>query len=442
MKILCPSPVTGLQKKKTDAPLRLMHYVVQQEVDEGVLLYNTLTCALALVTHEEAAHLTMVEELADHWFLVPEKHDDKRLCKLLKLGIRLQKQRPQGIRKYTILTTTGCNARCAYCFEQGTRPVHMTMETAEKVAQHIIAHRGEHEKVQIDWFGGEPLFNVKVMDRISQRLQENGVRFFSRITTNGLLFGEKMVEKAMQLWNVKRVQITIDGTEEKYNRIKAYVHPGTKNPYQRVMENTKRLLETNKIRVHIRIHPTQDNLTDIHRLTEELVEQFKGYDKLRIYFHPIFELFGPAAQKRTPEQRQAIYDEKRRLQKYVKDMGIGAKKRGVPKELLLNQCMVDSEDAIMILPDGNLGLCEHHLEDHFIGHIDNEEWDQEAMKQMREYCDEIPECDTCAYYPRCYRLKICNVLNICFKEWREDNIETIRQKMLAEYDIIKKEQKK
>lgn len=434
MEILIPSSITSLQKRKSDAPLRLMTYVVTQEVEEGVLLYNTLTCALARVSHEEAQHLTEVEGLADHWFLVPEDHDDKRFCKMLRIGARLQKKQPKGIKTYTILTTTGCNARCVYCYQQGTRPVHMTMETAEKVAQYIVEHRGEHEKVKIRWFGGEPLYNNKVMDRISLRLQEHGISFISHITTNGYLFGERMVEKAVTLWNVKKVQITIDGTEENYNSIKRYVHPGTNSPYQRVIENIKRLLETEKIRVHIRIHLNHDNLADVRQLTEELSTRFKGYDELRIYFQPIFELASPVAKVRTSVQRQALYDEKRRLQRYLLEKGIeNNKKQRVLKELSLNRCMVDSEEAIVIVPDGHLGLCEHYPEDHFFGHIDSDEWDQEALRQMREYCEEIPECDTCAYYPRCFRLKICAESQLCFKEWREDNIETIRQQMLNEY---------
>ena len=213
MKVLCPSLVVGLQKRDENTEYRLMHYVIRQEVEEGVLLYNTLTCAMVLVTHEEARNLSAVEGLIENRFLVPVGYDDKKFCKIVKYGAKLMQRRPKGIRKYTIVTTTGCNARCAYCFEKGTKPVNMTMETAEKVAQYILTHRGEHEEVQIDWFGGEPLYNFKVMDRICSRLLEHDVKFFSHITTNGYLFSEKIVEKAVQLWHLNRALITLDGTE-------------------------------------------------------------------------------------------------------------------------------------------------------------------------------------------------------------------------------------
>ena len=439
MKILVPSPIVGLQTKKEDTPYRLMHYVVQQEVEEGVLLYNTLTCAMALVTHEEAHHLTEMEDLIAHRFLVPVDHDDKKFCKIVKFGAKAILQRPKGIRSYTIVTTTGCNARCAYCFEQGVKPVHMTLEMAEKVSQYIITHRGEHEEVLISWFGGEPLYNFKVIDRICTRLKENNVKFSSKMTTNGYLFSDRMVEKACQLWNLIKVQITLDGTEENYNRIKAYVHTNGTNPYQRVMENINRLLDAKIPDIPIRIHLHSNNFADVWALTKECGERFQGYDNLRIYFRPLYEYFATDGEQ-ISLQRKAIYEEKIRLEKFAKEIGLRKVSPNERKDgISLFQCMVDSEDAVMILPDGHLGLCEHYLDSRFIGHIDSDEWDQEEIRKSREYYEEIPECDTCAFYPRCYRLKICENLSACFKEVREDSIASVRYKMLREYHELMKD---
>ena len=89
MKILCPSSHIGLQKKKEDTEYRLMHYVVKQEVEEGILLYNTLTCAMAFVTHDEAQHLPEVKGLIENWFLVPVGHNDKKFCNLVRYGSRM-----------------------------------------------------------------------------------------------------------------------------------------------------------------------------------------------------------------------------------------------------------------------------------------------------------------------------------------------------------------
>lgn len=437
MKILYPSPIIGLQKKKEGTAYRLMHYVVKQKVEEGVLLYNTLTLALALVTHEEAHNLMKVEGLIENWFLVPVTHNDKKFCKIIKYSYCLRQKRPKGIRKYTIVTTTGCNARCAYCFEKGTKPINMTMETAEKVAQYIITHRGEHEKVQIDWFGGEPLYNFKVMDRICTRLEEHNISFYSHITTNGFLFSDKMVEKAVNLWHLSSVLITIDGTEQNYNRIKAYIHRNESNPFQRVLTNIGMLLNA-CIKVQVRLHVSMDNVQDIQELMELIADRFKGTDLLSLQILYLFELFGPEARVLSSDERATLVHEIQRLRNYGYQLGISKPKK-LDQNLKQFRCMVDSEDALMIVPDGHLGLCEHHLEDRFFGHIDNDEWNQEVLKQSREYCEEIPECDTCTVYPMCYRLKICGIQDICFKENRESKISIIQEQMLSEYHKIMNE---
>lgn len=434
MKILCPSPVVGLQKKEEGKVYRLMHYVVKQDVEEGVLLYNTLTCALALVTHEEVQHLTEVEELISHYFLVPEDHDDKKFCKIVKYGAKLMHNRPNGIKTYTIVTTTGCNARCAYCFEKGTKPVNMTMETAEKVAQYIITHRGEHEEVKIRWFGGEPLYNFKVIDRICTRLIENEIKFFSHITTNGYFFSEKMVEKAINLWHLNQARITLDGTEQNYNRIKAYIHRNEKNPFQRVLSNIGILLNSG-IGIRLRLHVSIDNVQDIQKLMRLLADKFSGSNLLSLQFRHLFELFGPEAKILSSKERVTLVHEIQRLKTYGYQLGI-SKPEELNQKLKMFRCMVDSEDALMIVPDGHLGLCEHHLGNQFFGNIDSEEWDWETIKQSREYCDEIPDCNTCVLYPICYRLKICGINNLCFKEERDNNIISIQEQMQNKYSLL------
>lgn len=433
MKILYPSTVIGPQKKKADAAYRLMHYVVKQEVEEGVLLYNTLTCAMAIVTHEEAQHLTDVEGLIENWFLVPVEHDDKKFCKILKFqfGYKKKLQRPKGIGHYTIVTTTGCNARCAYCFEKGTKPVNMTSETAEKVAQYIINHRGEHEKVQISWFGGEPLYNFKVMDRISSHLTEQNIDYSSKMTTNGYLFNEKMVEKAVQMWHLKKAQVTLDGTEQNYNRIKAFVHRNESSPFQRVLNNIGLLLDAG-IKVSVRLHVSNDNVQDMEELTTLLAERFKDQSLFSIYFHRLFEQFGPEASSLSAEERAKLYQEIQRLEKFGYELGV-LKPKKINRNTKLSHCKVDNDESIMIVPDGHLGLCEQYVDSRFFGHIDSEEWNEEEIRQSREYREEIPACGTCALFPRCYRLKICEDHKICYKEEREYKIHIIQQQMQNEY---------
>ena len=135
MQIILPAAslveqVVGKQQHKEGQTYRLMAYVIQCPVCDGVLLYHTLTCCMVLLTNEEATHLSAQQELIDNWFLVPEGHNDRKLCEQIRKTAQLFKPSAKTITGYTILTTTGCNARCFYCYEKGTTPVTMTPETA------------------------------------------------------------------------------------------------------------------------------------------------------------------------------------------------------------------------------------------------------------------------------------------------------------------------
>ena len=212
MKIIIPTTstfeqVVGRQKRADGELYRLMTYVVQQPVADGMLLYNTLTCSLVLLTPDEAADIIAQGELIDRWFLVPQGHDDRKLCRQVRQMAVLLTPAPKVVTTYTILPTTGCNARCFYCYEQGTRPVTMTAETASQVVRYIVAHRG-NEEVTLRWFGGEPLVNVKAIDQICTELRAQGVPFTSSMVSNGYLFDADMVQRAKNLWQLQKVQIT------------------------------------------------------------------------------------------------------------------------------------------------------------------------------------------------------------------------------------------
>ena len=200
MQVIIPTPlqyeqIVGRQKRVDGERYRLMTYVVQQPVTDGLLLYNTLTCSMVQLQPDEAADLTAQRELIDRWFLVPQGHDDRKLCRQVRQMAALLKPAAKAITYYTIFPTTGCNARCFYCFEKGTKPVTMTSETASKVVRYIVAHRGS-ETVHISWFGGEPLVNAKAIDQICTELSQQSMPFRSDMISNGYLFDAEMAQRA------------------------------------------------------------------------------------------------------------------------------------------------------------------------------------------------------------------------------------------------------
>ena len=117
------------QKVMTGEQYRSMYYVVEQPVDEGLLLYHTMTKALLLLTPDEAETYkttpAALPQLIEQWFLVPESHDDRLLSRQIRNVAKTVAKPVTAITHYTIMTTTDCNARCFYCFEMGQPRIPM-----------------------------------------------------------------------------------------------------------------------------------------------------------------------------------------------------------------------------------------------------------------------------------------------------------------------------
>lgn len=431
MKVIIPTTplmeqIVGPQKRAEGQHYRLMTYVVQQPVADGVLLYNTLTCSLVLLTPDEAADMTAQPELIDRWFLVPQDHDDRKACREIRQLTALFMPTEEVITLYTILTTTGCNARCFYCFEKGTKSVSMTAETASKVVHYIMAHRGDKE-VSLKWFGGEPLVNAKVIDQICTELREQGVPFHSIMTSNGYLFDADKVQRAKDLWQLRRVQITLDGTEQTYNRVKAYVHQGV-NAFERVLQNIGMLIATG-IRVNIRLNVDKYNIKEMATLVELLHQRFGTNEHLTVYSHVVYG-------ERSPEDNAELFAQRMQLEQQIVQCGY-KRKQGLPKAIKTHYCGSDDDRSVLIAPNGHLGKCNHYIDCEFFGHIDSEERDEAILRKFKERQADIEACATCPYYPQCILLTMCEIDVGCTPEYQQEHLHDIKESMKYEYERYK-----
>ena len=429
MQVIIPTPlqyeqIVGRQKRVDGERYRLMTYVVQQPVTDGLLLYNTLTCSMVLLQPDEAADLTAQRELIDRWFLVPEDHDDRKLCRQVRQMVALLKPAAKTISTYIILPTTGCNARCFYCFEQGAKPVTMTTETASRVVRYIVAHRG-NEEVTLRWFGGEPLVNAKIIDQICAELREQGVPFRSEMTTNGYLFDAEMVQRARDLWQLQHVVITIDGTEQTYNQVKSYVYRGV-NAFERVLQNIG-LLTAVGIRVLIRLNVDMYNIGEMGELVELLHQRFGTNAHLYV---SSFVLYGG---ERSPEDNATLFAQRMQLEQQIAQCGYRSKRR-MQNDIKVNCCWADDDgESVLIVPDGHLGKCEHCIDCEFFGHIDSEERDEAIIRKFKERRAEIEACATCFYYPQCIRLVMCEKY-FCSPEYQQEHLHETMEAMKYEYE--------
>lgn len=413
---------------------RLMRFVIQQSVEEGMLFYNVLTRAVVLLPPEEVRKMNedpaCVPELVSKWFAVPLDYDDRKLAQEVRSVGKMLEKRPKGITHYTILTTTDCNARCFYCYEKGHRRISMTEEMARKVTDFIIRNN-PGERVRIRWFGGEPLYNKGAITTICKGLKEAGIEYRSSLVSNGYLFDNVVVAEAVDLWNLTKVQITLDGTEEVYNRCKSFIYPEG-SAYQRVLGNIHRLLDAG-IRVTVRLNMDRHNADDLFNLADILTEEFGGQKRFGVYSHVLFEVGSEkTAVPHTELQRQELFDAWMRLQEKLKKGNISLDEK-LPHKLKLNRCMADNDASVLILPDGHLGKCEHYSDNHWFGSLDSPERDEAVLSDFKRVREEIDACADCPFYPECIRLVLCEEAIHCYPEEREEMLRQAKEKVLSFY---------
>jgi len=441
MQIIIPSHGNTLKilgkAKSSSGGYRLMTYVLEQKTEDGMLLFHTLTRELLLLNEEEYTDLYSLPELYEKWFIVPESLDDMEYADRVRFVRTTVQKKPEHIKNYTIFTTTDCNARCFYCYEMGRSRIPMSEETAHEAAKYIASHCGG-EKVRLEWFGGEPLFNKAVISIICSDLAASGVTYTSGMISNGYLFDDETIQEAAGLWKLQRVQITLDGTEETYNRCKAFIYKEADSPYRIVMANIDRLMNagiTVIIRMNIGIH----NADDLLALADELHTRFPDTERLNVYSHVLYEFSGSRELIREDMERKQLYWHQQVLRDRLQHYGL-YKKAGINRQLPLCMCMADSGNARVILPGGALSLCEHCIEEDLVGHVAREETDEEIVRLFREVWPKEEACRICVCYPECIRLKKCSEQARCFTEMQHEKKRDIFDAMLYTYAMWKNRQ--
>lgn len=447
-------PVSGVN-------YRPLSYCTECVLDDGVrLVYNGMTGELLQCEGGEDEK----DYLIRHRFLVPEPHDDAKLIRELRTLLHIiGNEREKGLNGYTILTTTDCNARCFYCYEKGMKKLTMDEKTAKDVAAYILRsadlrgeevfrtggssegepeeQKGSARSVKLAWFGGEPLFNAAAIDTICTELANAGCPYRSSMISNGYLFDEALVKRAKELWKLRNIQITLDGTEDIYNRAKAYVRQESdESPFVRVLRNIE-LLTKAEISVSIRLNMSRYNFDDLMRLCGLLAERFGGNEYISVYSHLLFQ-----EETNNNEALDRLYEMHRALEKRMRELGLS--RTGLWSGTRANACMADGISSVVILPDGKLHSCEHINENAEWGSIytgetkktlchpraeDSTELTTPLRYWEEEYAD-LPECKACFRYPQCIRLKHCpDIFEFCPVQKREEELTELKWAMERVY---------
>lgn len=407
-------------------PSRYNFYVEQENF---ILLYNTASGNCIVLTQSAYKNFLSC------------KGDSKQLLQLKNLGFYVNKDcdevqclfdRSEQLllnrkkKKFRILTTTVCNAKCPYCYEKGVDLCSMSEETALFVAKFILEQSKEMRTIEIEWFGGEPLLNKKAIDIISKYIilnKRNDLKYESSIITNGYLIDDETIAKMKEDWNTYQIQITLDGLQNEYERIKGL---GV-NSFAKVLQNIDKVANSD-IKVNIRLNFDDKNTKDLIKLIEFLALQ-NFADKVYVYPAKISTM--------KPNDDFAFEQETMDMYLALHDNGFLTKLQLLPRTMK-TPCAAVHKGYFTINANGQLFKCDRKLllknsvgtigETTIIDSNMLTEWEKSKLPKKCEQCKLLPLCWGGCVYDRLNNLDKCGItekivkhnINLILKDYISD----------------------
>lgn len=141
-----------------------------------------------------------------------------------------------------------CNLRCRYCFAEtgaykGERKM-MSRETAMDAVDWLVKNSGDKKKLNLAFFGGEPLLNVPlikdVIAKTKEVFEQTGKTIYMNVCTNGTILNDEILDLIKK--NNIGVQVSIDGTKDIHDENRVF--PNGSGSYDIVARNVKILLDS------------------------------------------------------------------------------------------------------------------------------------------------------------------------------------------------------
>lgn len=376
---------------------------------DQIVMYNSFTGALAVAKEQQYKqfidYLETGKEIEDKEFLenalkcgylVPKDIDERFLIKTRMLQGRYR----NDILSLTIAPTMACNFRCIYCFEQGYYGTKlMDEETQESVMNFIKTHIGGVKSLYITWFGGEPLIGMPIIENLSKQIlelcKEKEISYSAGAITNGYLLTKEVAEKLKE-YQVKSVQITVDGPKEIHDKRRPLIGGG--GTYDVIMKNLEEIRGI--LYVNLRINVDYDNIT----AADKVMELLKEKDMLD-YVRPYLGLVEPYND--NYEEEKCFSDEmysKYNL-KFLMDHNIPLQTT-YPRPRK-NYCLADAQNGWVIDDIGNLYKCWNDIgiPEKSVGNIRQGRSYLQKTTLLEQYSSFDPtiqeECKDCKMLPVC-----------------------------------------
>jgi len=282
-----------------------------------------------------------------------------------------------------------CNLTCEHCFywRNLNRKDDLTFEEFEKLSLEL----GDFENLNLS--GGEPFIRSEFAEICSLFINNNGVKQIY-VPTNGY-FTKKTEYQLNELLKLKSLllfvcELSLDGMPEYHNRFR-----GNPRSFEKLLETYEMLSEIQKndtrLRIHSNIVATNENMEELHRLTDYLYDRCPTMDHINLAVI--------RGDRKNPSLKGPALEQYKQLYKHIrntwKDRESGRYGSSVEPILQWAKCktMETNTQYIsctagnttgVVYANGDVSLCEIHSP---IGNLRQksffEIWNSEAAKSLR-----------------------------------------------------------
>jgi len=378
--------------------------------EDKVIAYNSFSNSLALLDKDKHEIFTkfcegngnindkvFVNQLKSGRFLIDANDNELDLLKFRMLKGRYNTDQLS----LTISPTADCNFRCTYCYEKDAiKPEYMTTDVEDAIIKLVEGRAPNISNLAVVWYGGEPLMNIKSLERLSRKFieicEKNNVLYMASMITNGSLLTRKNAALLKEL-RVTYMQITVDGTEDIHNKRRPFTDgSGSFNTIIDNMAESKDLLP----KIGLRINVDRDNVSSADKVFEILKER----DLLGITDPHLGKLgnFNNNYEGSNCFNNCDFSNEAYNYFSKTSDES-GSVTASYPT-LFSNVCTADSVCSCIINADGKMYRCMTDIgnTDKCIGHLSGDEDNSNVLLDyMLNDPTEDPVCSKCNILPIC-----------------------------------------
>lgn len=326
--------------------------------------------------------------------------------------------------KLVISPTMDCNYGCHYCFEDKSKEI-LGEKDQGRLLEFVARKLPGKESLAVQWFGGEPLLALDVIDNLSTRFLQissaAGAGYAASMVTNGALLTDDVARRLKTL-GITRVQVTLDGDQRLHDKTRR--ESDGRSSYDLLIRNIS--TASRHLSVQLRIHVAPFSVGNIKTLIRDLAKTTVTRTATEIYFAPLFNYVpGQAASLRgIPIRQQFSSDDKRffsaeQFAQVETTLYKLAVKHGFPLPTLFDTpfsiCTAVEDNTFVVGPRGNIYKCYFDLShsDQRVGDLTNGILPSaNLLKWANHNLARDDECDTCDFLPVCF--------GGCSKKWHTD----------------------